>query len=206
MLIQERFIHWHTRMNAAGCPKKLFASIEKLYASPGRYYHTLNGHVAWCIEKLWQISLVTPVLHHDAIEFALIMHDAVMNFNEKDEERSAEEARKLCKLMGLSRNFTRRVTRLIVATKHHNGDDPTTALMLDIDLAILGESSEHYQWYEKAIAQEYSFVPREAFVKGRTAVLQRFLAQKTIFNTSLFRSTHEARAKENISQAITSLR
>jgi predicted metal-dependent HD superfamily phosphohydrolase len=206
MTLQKRFVQWHSRMGAAGCPQQIFRHIETLYASPGRFYHTLNDHVAWCVEKLWEVSSPETNPHHNSLEFALLLHDAIMDFSADDNEvRSAEEAIRLCSMMHLTENFSREAHTLILTTKNHQSDTPEKALLLDLDLAILGAESSRYAWYESAIAKEYTFVPRELFVRGRKNILKSFLEQNSIFATRLFREHYETRARENLRKAINHL-
>jgi predicted metal-dependent HD superfamily phosphohydrolase len=65
--------------------------------------------------------------------------------------------------MGKSqRRLSHRVCRLILATKTHESDGQAEqALMLDVDLSILGSEPIHFSEYERQIRQEYSWVPLE---------------------------------------------
>ena len=69
-----------------------------------------------------------------------------------------------------------RVAGMIRATAGHDAaDDADTALMLDIDLSILGGSAEVFDQYDQAIRGEYAWVDEAAYRVGRAKVLQQFL-------------------------------
>src|SRR5215831_4184784 len=77
---------------------------------------------------------------------------------------------------------------LITATQHHAvAADLDTRLLVDIDLAILGQPSHLFDAYEQQIRQEYAWVPHEAFLKGRTRILRAFLHRSTLYATDYFR-------------------
>jgi predicted metal-dependent HD superfamily phosphohydrolase len=96
---------------------------------------------------------------------------------------------------------------LILATQHHT--PPTrldAALLVDIDLSILGRSSAEFDRYNAAIQQEYQWVPEAPYREARAKVLQSFLDRPAIYLTPHFHDRYEAQAHQNLTQAIRNLR
>lgn len=95
---------------------------------------------------------------------------------------------------------------LILATKHRavalTGDK---ALLVDIDLAILGEAPAAYDDYAAKIRQEYRHIADVDYAKGRVAVLQGFLSREHIYHTNHFRNERETQARENLKREIEQL-
>jgi predicted metal-dependent HD superfamily phosphohydrolase len=75
-----------------------------------------------------------------------------------------------------------------MATQHHviHEDDNDAKLLLDIDLAILGQDSARFNEYEQQIKQEYAWVADEAFKQGRGQVLTSFLQTGMDLSNRLF--------------------
>ena len=72
---------------------------------------------------------------------------------------------------------------LIRKTKTHDaGSDTDAQVLLDADLAILGESESVYRTYAEKIRQEYAWVPEPDYRKGRRRVLENFLSRPRIFH------------------------
>jgi predicted metal-dependent HD superfamily phosphohydrolase len=95
------------------------------------------------------------------------------------------------------------VVDLIMATKHHSPPaDSDAALVVDVDLAILGQPEQRFAEYEQQIRQEYAWVPQPIFTSKRSEILQRFLDREHIYATESFRQKYEARARQNLEQAI----
>src|SRR5207249_3206443 len=101
----------------------------------------------------------------EAIEMAIWYHDAVYDSRAKDnEEQSADLAEKAGKTAGVSSGFLARVRELILATKHvMPPEDADAALLVDVDLSILGQSGDRFDQYEEQIRREYDWVEAKAF-------------------------------------------
>jgi predicted metal-dependent HD superfamily phosphohydrolase len=84
--------------------------------------------------------------------------------------------------------------------------DADAALFLDCDMAILGQPPQEYDRYERAIAQEYAFVPPADYRAGRARFLEKLLASERIFLSERFFAEREAQARENLARALASLR
>ena len=203
--LQPRWRHlWH-RLGATGDPNPICNDLMTRYSEPGRAYHTLT-HLAHCLEELNAVA--DPAVNRDAIEFALWFHDAIYDSTFKDSEaRSAALAEQVAESAGLSRPFRDLVTELIMATCH--ATPPATldeSIMVDIDLAILGQSPARFDQYERRVRQEYAWVPAQAFAKGRAELLAAILARPRIYTSELFHQKYEGSARDNLTRSIAQLK
>ena len=88
---------------------------------------------------------------------------------------------------GLPITFINCVRKLVMATKRHQAEpDSDEAVMVDVDLSILGQGQKRFAEYEDQIRQEYAWVSNQVFTSKRTEILEGFLARKQIFVTKLF--------------------
>jgi predicted metal-dependent HD superfamily phosphohydrolase len=93
------------------------------------------------------------------------------------------------------------VARLILVTKTHEPEAagvPDGGLMVDVDLAILGQPRAEFQAYDRAIREEYAWVPTEIYEEKRREVLQRFLLRPRLYQTDFFFGKYEAQARANL--------
>ncbi|MFP4389386.1 MAG: hypothetical protein ACLFPR_10620 [Desulfococcaceae bacterium] len=198
---------WHRTFDPASQAERdrLFAALTRAYSQPHRAYHTLN-HVAHCLSLLDEFS--DRAEHPDALAFAIWFHDAVYDlWSGKNEARSAAWAAEALSGAGASSDFAERVRALILDTRHDAAPDtPDGRLIADIDLAILGAAPERYRKYEDRIAREYQVVPRFIFRRKRASLLEAFLRQSALYHTDSFRERFEARARKNLSEAVSRLR
>lgn len=79
---------------------------------------------------------------------------------------------------------------------------PDGALLLDIDLAVLGASEAVFAAYDVGIAVEYGHDPPDAYHAGRAAVLRPFLERDRLYLTDWAYRRWEDRARLNLSRAI----
>ena len=173
------------------------------YSGPGRYYHNL-GHVEACLEVFRQFRHLARRPHE--IELAIWFHDAVYDTRRDDNEsRSADWASAYLNEHGAKASVTARIAGMICATKHHETDDEDTALLLDVDLSILGMPPDVFAAYDAAIRREFEWVPEAQFREGRLRVLTAFLGRDRIFRTESLFECYESRAKANLARAIESL-
>jgi predicted metal-dependent HD superfamily phosphohydrolase len=160
------------------------------------------------------------------LEAAIWFHDAVYDPRRSDnEEKSAELVLELGDRMGIHREAIEAIALLVLATKHFPSSgmggervEPSlpgigsrvppenAALIRDIDLAILGSAWEEFEAYETGIRKEYFFVPDAEYREKRTGAMRQFLELPAIYRTPRFASLYEARARENLSRLILSLR
>jgi predicted metal-dependent HD superfamily phosphohydrolase len=179
----------------------LLDELAQAYSEPGRHYHNL-GHIAQLLELLDQYG--HDVHGRDAIEFAIFFHDAVyVPIRSDNEAASAALARARLTALGGTETLVREVERLILATRHGTAlvdaiGDPDLALLLDLDLSILGAERAVYAAYAAAIRREYAVVPDLIYRPGRRRVLAEFLARPRIYATPRIYDACEAAARANL--------
>lgn len=182
---------------------KTFKQLVPLYSTPERAYHNL-AHIQACLTEFEGVkSLASDPI---ALQAAIWFHDVVYDPRAHDnEERSADFAAEELRSLGLDEAQIERVKDLILATKHDRPVGGDAALLVDIDLSILGKPADEFDRYDAAIRQEYSWVAEEAYREGRTQVLQRFLDRPSIYQTEYFRDCYELPARANLTRAIAKL-
>ena len=184
----------------------MIPTLEAAYAEPHRRYHTLR-HIESCLAVLAALGGLSSA-DRTTLERALWWHDAVYDPRRSDnEERSADLAREDLKRLGVSDGEVSEVARLILLTKGHEvaAGDVIGALLVSIDLSILGAAQADYDAYAQGVREEYGFVPEDAFRSGRAAILKRFLETPTIFPDATFRARFEAPARANLEREIARL-
>ena len=139
-----------------------------------------------------------------ACEWALWFHDAVYDPKASDnEEKSAALAQQCLRDQAIGGPLADEVTRLILATKHTEATtDPDAALVVDIDLSILGRDEARFCEYEEQIRREYAWVPWDVYAARRAELLQRFLERERLFRTDWFFERYEAQARRNLAASI----
>lgn len=175
------------------------------YSEPHRFYHTAE-HISACLRHLDEAAALAG--RPDEVEIALWFHDAVYATRASDNERkSAEWAAAFLRSADVAEERCDRVAGHIIATEHSAAPgDPDSALLVDIDLTILGSAPEAYQVFETNIRREYKWVPGPLFRRKRREVLESFLTRRSIYTTDHFRDRLEAVARRNVEAAITALR
>lgn len=201
-MLRDRWTSLWSRLG--GNPASAVRPYDRLaarYGEPHRHYHTL-AHVEHCLLEFGGIRDLAD--HADSIELAVWFHDAVYDPRAKDnEERSAELARNVLDVGGFGPELCDRVAELVLETKH--ADRPTSndaALLIEADLAILGQPDAAFDEYERGIRREYAFVPDEAFAAGRAVVLRSFLARPSIFHSHPMRRKYEDAARRNLERSL----
>ena len=175
---------------------KLFNALVAAYQEPHRRYHN-ETHVAACLSQLDRFrSKANSVAE---IELALWFHDAIYDPRRSDnEELSAVWATEFLEGCGVEQSVCERIHHMILATKSHAASDADSMLLLDIDLGILGTPSSVFERYDRAIREEYAWVPEADYRAGRSKVLQGFLSRPMIYRTLEIREVYEERARANL--------
>lgn len=174
----------------------LFEKLSAMYGGSGRHYHS-QSHVIHCLAHLqaWRHLARNPA----EIEVAIWFHDAIYDTHRTDnEERSAEWAREYLQRHHVQDNVVARIFDMIMATKHHQVDDGDIALLVDIDLGILGASAANFEVYDRQIREEYHWVPSVAYRTSRRKVLKDFLDREVIYKTPEIYDQLERRARNNL--------
>ena len=180
-----------------------FRRLKAQYSQPWRVYHRLR-HLRRMFRVWREAEGELAVEDAQAVALAVWFHDAVYDPQRSDNEtESAREAEARLALLGVSAGRQERVCRMILATATHEAEgDPDTALLLDLDLSILGAAPAVYQAYARGIRREYAHVDDHAFRTGRLRVLERFLVRQTIYMTGALAERLEARARRNLEREI----
>lgn len=187
----------------------LKGELSLAYQAGDRHYHNLNHIKAMlALADEYRDLLDDP----EAVEAAIWFHDAIYDSRAKDNEaKSAELAEK--NLAGrVDPHRLDRIAAMINATATHQlpplRDENAlndAALLLDMDLAILGAEPAAFDEYEKAVRLEYGWVEEPMWRAGRAAVLTTFLARPHIFHTAEFRQRFEPKARENLGRSLQAL-
>lgn len=168
----------------------------------GRHYHTLS-HLDACLRELEGARDLA--LRPAEIELALWFHDAIYRSWRRDNEpQSAALAART--LHAAAPDVVERIRQMILATAHREtGFAGDTALLLDVDLSILGAPPEIYGQFERAVRREYWWVPRARYVAGRGRILGSLLERPAIYHCDRFHEKYERQARANVSAALRQL-
>lgn len=181
-----------------------FENILRFYNEKHRYYHNIN-HIAACFSELENYNKNGSSCDSAALRVAIWLHDVVYNTAETDNEERSIEFSKLI-IIGSNTfyyDIIEEVSKLILLTKHNkiNSLDFEEKLLLDIDLSILGQSSEIFDEYEKNIRKEYSWVSDNDFNAGRLKIINSFLDREKIYNLRYFHDKYENTARGNLNRS-----
>ena len=174
-----------------------YGVIEAMYRRGG--HHTLR-HVAECLDLFDQVEHApTP----EAMGFAIWLHDIVYTPGRADNElHSSLLATVILRELHMGYYLIGSVQKLIMATRDHCAESEAEALMVDIDLSILGSDPARYDEYAGHIRQEFSSVADKLYRAARTDVLEGFLGRGRIFSIM---EQFEAQARENMAREIETL-
>jgi predicted metal-dependent HD superfamily phosphohydrolase len=193
---------WHERScRIDELMQRLAAELSSAYSQSHRSYHTLR-HIEMCLHELsgaWDYAVDL-----NEVRWALLFHDAVYDPHRQDNEaRSADWACNVMDQLKRPEDEKVRIRRMILATAHSvEPQTPDEALLLDIDLSILGADEAAFDQYDRAIRAEYSWVPVPDYRQGRAKVLQSFLSRPRIYHTAIFRERYGEQARRNIERAL----
>lgn len=203
------FLHarWHAGVStfkaSRDITEPLYKDIEQAYGGVNRHYHNLS-HLEFMFAEIDREDI-----DNIAVEFATWYHDFIYKPGSKRNERkSADIARHALASLGAKPALIDKVAGMILATRHHACDpgDETTALFLDVDMAILGTDEAAYQRYADAVRMEVWWLPDFAYRKARSDFLTSLMQRNTIFLTPRFRARYETRARENIERELAVLK
>jgi len=200
------FERWKRLMNALGfgvC-EETFGALLKAYSEKHRYYHT-DEHINAVLRHLDEVEVASHKIAE--IELALWFHDAIYKpFSNTNELDSANWASEFLTSNNAPLEIITNVHKLIMSTVHTGMcDDEDEALMVDIDLTILGASETTYEMFEQAIRKEYKRVPAVIYTKKRSDILRGFLERVRIYQNDYFHDKYEAQARKNMRQAVAML-
>ena len=189
------------------CMAEAEARTRAEYSAPGRFYHD-QRHLEDCLRQLEAVDDLSE-RERRLLRWAILWHDAVYDSRRGDnEERSAERARLELLECGVEQADADEVARLILLTKGHRADsrDRLGALLVSIDLSILGSPPERYRAYAEAVRREYRHVPDDAWRAGRSTLLRSLLSADPLYPDPIFRAALEDRARRNMEAELSTLR
>ncbi len=186
--------------------------LADCYSTNVRRYHCLE-HVRACLslaERYDHTEGLRRMPHSDAVELALLWHDAVyVPGDKRNEELSARLLSSLEPVLTIDARVLEAAVAAILATQHHKGfgKDPTpSSVVVDTDLSILGETPTLYRVYSQYIKQEFAAsVSADAWRVGRSAFLAGMLARPRIFHTDWAHKLFEAQARKNLHDELRAL-
>ena len=197
---------WHQLMKVFNLAdnNSRFHSLQQAYSEEHRHYHT-QQHINACLAHLHNSNHLTPNPYE--IEMALWFHDAIYQpYSSDNELKSALLVENFLLENNVEKTIIARIYNLVMVTLHNGlANTEDEALMIDIDLTILGSNADVYNIFEKNIRKEYRFVPYFLYKKKRAEILQGFLKQAKIYQTKYFYTLFEIQARENIQAAILNL-
>jgi predicted metal-dependent HD superfamily phosphohydrolase len=193
------------KVGASGDSSPWYDRLTAAYGEPHRHYHN-QQHIAECLAEFDYARHLAR--QPEAVELAIWFHDVVYEPKAGDnEERSAELAESCLAQAELPKTFVESVRKLVIATKHHEAEPGSDeAVMIDVDLSILGQGEKRFAEYEEQIRQEYGWVPAVVFASKRGEILEKFVARKYIFHTAFFRDKYEGNARRNLQASIDRLK
>jgi predicted metal-dependent HD superfamily phosphohydrolase len=157
------------------------------YSGSDRHYHGVE-HIVSMLEGLDAVKAAFE--HPLAAELAIFFHDVIYNPSRHDNE--AQSAKKMQDLLGtlVDETLLETALRSVEATKQHAmTPSHDTNLLLDLDMAILGQPWDVYARYAQGVMQEYLPVYGElAYRHGRRRMfLEPTVAHGTVFLTDAFK-------------------
>jgi len=176
------------------------------YAEPHRHYHD-ERHLDDCLRQLDDIHDLGD-RERRFLRWAILWHDAIYDPQRTDnEERSAELAFRELSECGVSASDAAEVAQLIRLTKGHRVEtgDSLGALLVSIDLSILGADPDRYSSYVAGVRREYAHVSDEAWRSGRAAMLRRLMESDPLYPDSRFQAALEEQARQNMRDELTQL-
>ncbi|WP_027522399.1 phosphohydrolase [Bradyrhizobium sp. Ec3.3] len=175
--------------------------LAAAYAAPGRHYHNL-AHIEDCLAALAQVEGLS-VREREVLSEAIWWHDVVYDPTRSDnEELSAQLAER-----HVGADISYEVGRLIRLTKTHEvkADDRLGAILISIDLSILGAEPARYDAYAADIRQEFIHVSDADYRAGRARVLRQFAVRPVIYPDAGFAAIYDRRARDNLARELASL-
>jgi predicted metal-dependent HD superfamily phosphohydrolase len=191
-------------LGGRGDGRHVFDQLAAAYTEPARTYHDIQ-HLRHCLTELeGNMALAHRPIE---VEAALWFHDAVYAPARSDnEDRSALLAQTALRAGGVVSDIAGRIGALVLATRHTElALEDDARLICDVDLSILGTQPAAFRLFERAIRQEYRWVPDALYRKGRIEVLRRLLRRRSIYQTAPFQARYENQARQNLEAAVAAL-
>ena len=181
--------------------EEVFEFLKQKYTEQHRAYHNLH-HIKACLEHL--DTYPKKINHKNELELAIWFHDIIYDpFRKNNELKSAEELEKFLKRNKADPNLMQMTYDLILSTLHRNPPkNESEALIMNIDISILGSSASDYKTYRVQIRKEYKWVPYFLYRSKRKEILKAFLRRERLYFTDYFYDKYEQLARANILKEI----
>lgn len=205
ILARDEWDRCWTDLGASVIPAGVHPELLSRYCEPHRAYHTLQ-HLQECLTLRRELG--EPCTSPAEIDIALWFHDAIYEPARNDNEaRSADWLDEVAVQAGLGDGVRGRLRDLVLVTRHSAAPaTPDEALLVDVDLSILGAPAERFAEYEAQVRHEYRLVPDWLYRHKRREILTGFLDRPQIYSTAECRGRFEAQARRNLAASIAALR
>ena len=189
-----------------------FDRLVEQYQSGRRHYHTLL-HIQETIAQVDNLSAFAAAPH--VVTLASWYHDVIYDAGRNDNETlSAQFAARELAALNIPAKVVAEVQRLILLTAGYHlptweqagREDYNAHVLLDADLAGLSTPWEIYAHNGENIRSEFAEIPHDAFIRGRIALLEKFLARERIYYTPPMFAQSERAARENIKRELAELK
>jgi predicted metal-dependent HD superfamily phosphohydrolase len=143
-----------------------------------------------------------------AAELAIFFHDLIYDASRNDnEEQSAKKMREVLGGFVVDATMDAAAFSIEATKKHAPTPNSDTNLIVDLDMAILGQPWPAYERYAKGVMQEYlPLYGEEAYRRGRTELfLEPTIAHGNIFLTKEFEHLNEP-ALRNMQREVDALK
>lgn len=191
---------WHEYVPSKGeVADKSYSKLIRKYGEKPRKYHTVE-HLSDSF-RLFEENKAA-MKDPQAVALALFYHDVIYNIPaDGNEQQSAQYAARALTAMGADPQLISRVSDLIKMTEQHTApaNDTDAALMMDIDMAILGSSHAHYKKYAAGVEAEYtSHLTQQEYRAGRLAFLEACRKKNRFFITDNFENKYGEQSRRNL--------
>ena len=196
--MKERFTELLCRFESSTVTDKIWEVVERYY-SDGRQYHNLD-HIKFCLDQFREVDELAHAKQE--VRAAIWFHDIV-----DDEKESARVAEFIFRMVGIGEISVKHIVDLILVTNcHDNPQGVDQQLIIDCDLAILGQPEGVYIDYTGRLREEAYKSVQDQFVFLRRRFLKAFLERDTIFQTYGFIERYEEAARMNMQNEIDKLK
>jgi predicted metal-dependent HD superfamily phosphohydrolase len=176
-----------------------FYILAAKYGEGHRRYHVLL-HISFCLEMfdLFRHLAKNP----DAVELAIFYHDFFYDIGVPSRQNEEKSALLLVQHMtewGCRFDDLYNTMSAVLATTHdHKLHTDDNRLIVDIDLAGLGQPWEVFLENNRNVREEYKDVPEDKFREGNGEVLRRFYEKTPLYHHPEIEAAYGAQAKENL--------
>jgi len=200
--VEERLFENKLLVNVPGYEKAdLFKGIASQYEETHRAYHTFE-HIDFCLNIFDKFRHLAN--NPDCLELAIIFHD--LRYGTDVPARVNEEISALAlvevmlRYKCLWKDTLCGMSAVLATTHDHTPSTDDNKLIVDIDLAGLGQPWDIFLENNRNVRQEYKDVPEDKFREGNGAVLQRFLDRTPLYYHPEIEARYGAQAKENLAR------